>query len=151
MEIKINKEIRNYTESIYFGLSPRQFIFSLCACIAAVITYFVLKPYFTIEILSWICICVVLPFAVLGFVKYNGMYAEDFIKTWLKTEVLMPSVLLFKGGNYYFNMLEQVFENIKKKGIKEDEIFRKQTKKRKRQNASSKKCTRCNTNKRFIQ
>ena len=34
-----------------------------------------IKSYFTIEILSWICICVVLPFAVLGFVKYNGMYA----------------------------------------------------------------------------
>ncbi|MFR1293961.1 MAG: PrgI family mobile element protein [Coprobacillus cateniformis] len=27
MEVKVNKEIRNYTESIYFGLSLRQFIF----------------------------------------------------------------------------------------------------------------------------
>ncbi len=29
MEVKVNKEIRNYTESIYFGLSLRQFIFSV--------------------------------------------------------------------------------------------------------------------------
>ena len=28
MEVKINKEIRNYTESMFFGLSMRQFIFS---------------------------------------------------------------------------------------------------------------------------
>ena len=27
LEIKVNKEIRNYTESIFFGLSMRQFFF----------------------------------------------------------------------------------------------------------------------------
>ena len=32
MEVKINKEIRDYTESVYFGLSLRQFIFSILAC-----------------------------------------------------------------------------------------------------------------------
>ena len=32
MEVKINKEIRNYTESMFFGLSMRQFIFSVLAC-----------------------------------------------------------------------------------------------------------------------
>lgn len=29
MEVKINREIRNYTESMFFGLSMRQFVF-LC-------------------------------------------------------------------------------------------------------------------------
>ena len=36
MEVKINKEIRNYTESMFFGLSLRQFIFSVLACGVAV-------------------------------------------------------------------------------------------------------------------
>ena len=31
MEVKINKEIRDYTEAIFFGLSLRQFIFSVLA------------------------------------------------------------------------------------------------------------------------
>ena len=31
MEVKINREIRNYTESMFFGLSLRQFIFSVLA------------------------------------------------------------------------------------------------------------------------
>ena len=31
MEVKINREIRNYTESVFFGLSLRQFIFSVLA------------------------------------------------------------------------------------------------------------------------
>ena len=46
MEVKINREIREYTESIFFGLSMRQFIFSALACGIAVLLYFVLKPYF---------------------------------------------------------------------------------------------------------
>ena len=29
MEVKINREIREYSESVYFGLSLRQFIFSM--------------------------------------------------------------------------------------------------------------------------
>ena len=36
MEVKINREIRNYTEAMFFGLSLRQFIFSVCACAVAV-------------------------------------------------------------------------------------------------------------------
>ena len=36
MEVKINREIRNYTEAMFFGLSMRQFIFSVCACVVAV-------------------------------------------------------------------------------------------------------------------
>ena len=45
MEVKINREIRNYTESMFFGLSLRQFIFSVLACAVAVGLYFLLKPY----------------------------------------------------------------------------------------------------------
>ena len=32
MEVKINREIREYTESMFFGLSMRQFVFSVMAC-----------------------------------------------------------------------------------------------------------------------
>ena len=42
MEVKINKEIRDYTEAIFFGLSLRQFIFSGLACGIAVGLYFLM-------------------------------------------------------------------------------------------------------------
>ncbi len=35
MEVKINREIRNYTEAVFFGLSLRQIIFSACALAVA--------------------------------------------------------------------------------------------------------------------
>ena len=75
MEVKINKDIREFSESIFFGLSLRQFIFSLLACVVAVILYFTLKPHLGLETVSWVCILGAIPFAVLGFVKYNGMTA----------------------------------------------------------------------------
>ena len=43
MEVKINREIRNYTENMFFGLSMRQFIFSVLTCGAAVALYFGLR------------------------------------------------------------------------------------------------------------
>ena len=36
MEIKINKEIKEFNETMFFGLSVRQFFFALLACAAAV-------------------------------------------------------------------------------------------------------------------
>ena len=90
MEVKVNKEIRNYTESIYFGLSLRQFIFSILSCLMAVGLYFIMKPYFGLETLSWLCILGASPFAVLGFITYNGLTAEQFIWAWIKSELLIP-------------------------------------------------------------
>ncbi len=114
MEVKINREIREYTESIFFGLSMRQFFFSICACMVALILYFLLKPYFGIETLSWVCILGAVPFAVLGFVKYNGMTAEKFIAAWIKSEILTPKKLTFKPINLYYEDLKNI-ENRKVK------------------------------------
>lgn len=119
MEVKINREIRDYTESIFFGLSIRQFIFSVCACVVAAILYFILKPYFGTQTLSWVCILGAVPFAVLGFVKYNGMTAEKFISAWIKSEILTPKKLTFKPVNLYYEDLKNV-ESRKSKRIKRD-------------------------------
>lgn len=65
MEVKINREIRNYTEAMFFGLSLRQFIFSVLACGVAVGIYFLLRPYVGTETVSWMCILGAAPFALL--------------------------------------------------------------------------------------
>ena len=111
MEVKINREIRNYTESIYFGLTLRQFICSLCACIVAVGLYFICSPFLNKEIVSWICILGAIPFAGLGFFKYNGMNLENFIKSWLKSEILVPKDLKYKVENIYYEMTKDIIEN----------------------------------------
>lgn len=106
MEVKINREIRNYTESMFFGLSMRQFIFSVLACGVAVGLYFILRPYFGVETLSWMCILGAAPFAMLGFITYHGMTAEQFIWAWLRSEMLEPKELKFEDSNYYYAALK---------------------------------------------
>jgi hypothetical protein len=54
----------------------------------AVGLYFLLRPHFGTETLSWMCILGDAPFAVMGFVKYNGMTAEQFVWAWVKSEIL---------------------------------------------------------------
>ena len=117
MEVKINKDIREFSESIFFGLTMRQFIFSLLACVIAVILYFTLKPFFGIETLSWICILGAAPFAVLGFVKYNGMTAEKFIIAFIRSEFLTPKTLTFKSKNIYAEMFKPTIEKNLKQGL----------------------------------
>ena len=121
MEVKINREIRQYTESIFFGLSMRQFIFSIFACLVAVLLYSLLRPYFGIETLSWVCILGACPFAVLGFVTYNGMTAEQFIAAWFKSEILTPKRLTFKATNIYYETNKETIEKLEKEGMKPDE------------------------------
>ena len=118
MEVKINKDIREFTESIFFGLSMRQFIFSLLACIVAVILYCAFKPFFGIETLSWMCILGAAPFAVLGFVKYNGMTAEKFVMAWIKSQILSPKRLYFKSTNFYYEIYKEYIENLQLKDVR---------------------------------
>lgn len=132
MEVKINKDIRDFTENIFFGLSMRQFIFSVSACVVAVILYFLLKPFFGLETLSWVCILGAAPFAVLGFVKYNGMTAEKFVAAWIKSNFIIPKRLTFKAQNIYYEMFKPII-NLKQGLIKP------QNKKKERKNLKPKK------------
>lgn len=106
MEVKINREIRDYTESMFFGLSLRQFVFSLLAVGVAVGLYFLLKPHVGTETVSWMCILGAAPFAALGFVNYHGMTAEQFLWAWLRSELLEPKRLYCRPTNYYYEILK---------------------------------------------
>lgn len=118
MEVKINREIRDYTESMFFGLSLRQFIFSAIACGAAVGLYFLLRPYVGMETVSWMCVLGAAPFAALGFFKYHGMTAEQFVWAWIKSEILMPKRLVFRPENIYYEALKSTIEKHEKEELK---------------------------------
>ena len=110
LEVKINREIRNYTESMFFGLSMRQFFFSVLAILVAVALYFLLKPHFGTETVSWMCILGAAPFAALGFITYHGMTAEQFLWAWLRSELLEPKELRFESSNLYYEALKAKLE-----------------------------------------
>lgn len=116
MEVKINKEIRNYTESIVFGLSLRQCVYSIIACIMAVVIYFVFINRVGLEITSWLCMLGAFPFAALGFVTYQGMNAEKLMSVALRSFLLSSQKLVNKPINVYYAALTCCIQ----KNIKED-------------------------------
>ena len=131
MEVKINKEIRQYKENIFFGLTMRQFVCSALACIVAVGIYFITKPIFNnTGTVSWLCMAGAVPFALLGFVRYNGMTAEKFFIAWVKSEILTPKRLVFKPNNLYLDMYRQC--EIGKKKAKKSKTKQKEKNSRKK-------------------
>ena len=120
MEVKINREIRDYTESMFFGLSMRQFFFSLAAVAVAVLLYFLLKPYVGTETVSWMCVLGAAPFAAMGFITYHGMTAEQFIWAWLKSEFLEPREIRFEPVNLYYEMLCDTISAHEREELKND-------------------------------
>lgn len=99
MERKINKEIREYREAMFWGLTLRQFFFSVLGLGISVGIYFLLRAKLGMEAVSWACIFGMLPCAMLGFVTYNKMPAEKFLWAVIKTELLTPKQLMFKPKN----------------------------------------------------
>ena len=106
MEVKINKEIQSYSESMFLGLSMRQCGFSLAAMLVAVGLYFLLKPYVGTETVSWMCILGAAPFAAMGFINYHGMTAEQVLWAWFKSEILCPKQLVCKSDSYYYEAMQ---------------------------------------------
>ena len=122
MEVKINREIRNYSESMFFGLSLRQCVFSVLAMAVAVALYFVLKPYVGLETVSWMCILGAAPFAALGFITYHGMTAERFLWAWLRSELIEPRFLRSEPvHNIYYDALNSVVEAHEKEVYKQND------------------------------
>ena len=140
---------------IFFGLSMRQFLFSVLACGVAVGLFFLLRGRFGTETVSWMCVLGASPFAVMGFVRYNGMTAEQFVWAWIKSEFIMPKKLLFVPENLYYEAMKNAIEAHEKgtpavqkkrkkrkrraKGRKEARKRRKQAEKAKKKNEKARK------------
>ena len=106
MEVRINKEVRNYQESLFFGLSLRQLLFALLAVAVAVGVYFGLRPVLGNGEIGWVCVLAAFPFALGGFFQYNGMTLERFLLAYIRSEFLFPRRLVFKSDNIYAKALE---------------------------------------------
>lgn len=105
IEIKINKEVRDYQESILFGLSFRQLVFSALAVGVALLLYFGLRNFVGSGEIGWICIVAAFPFALGGFFRYNGMTFEQFIVAFITSELLWPRALQNKPENLFAKIL----------------------------------------------
>ena len=112
MEIRINKEIKDYHESLFMGLSMRQFICSIGAVGAAVGIYFGLQNVLDKETVSWLCIVCAAPLAAAGFFRYNGMNFEQFVTALIYSEVICSGVRTYQSENYIYDIYKEVMADV---------------------------------------
>ena len=112
MEIRINKEIKDYHESLFMGLSMRQFICSLGAVGAAVGIYFGLSNVLDKETVSWLCIVCAAPLAAAGFFNYNGMNFEQFVVAYIYSEFICSGVRTYQSENYIYEAHKEVLKDV---------------------------------------
>lgn len=105
IEIKIPKEVRQHKETIFFGLSVRQFICSAMAVSVAAGLYILCSNTIGKETASWLSILAAAPFAIAGFFTYNGMTFEQFVWVFLKSEILCAGNRSFIAENFHFSAM----------------------------------------------
>ena len=132
LEIKINKEIRAYQESIFFGLSMRQFLCSVAAVGLGVIVYFSTRDVLHKEVVSWLCILSAAPIAAAGFITYHGLSLEKFILAWFKSEFMYPRQLFNKADNVYDNCMMEYYHRAALQQLKKEKLERVNLRKNKR-------------------
>ena len=100
MEIKIPKEVRQHSETIFFGLSTRQFICAVMAVGVAIGTYFLTKGAIGKETASWVCIVAA------------GLFFEQFVWAFIKSQILCAGPRVFQSENLYCKILSEKEKNI---------------------------------------
>ena len=83
IEIRIPKEIKNYREKLFFGLTLRQCLCAGAALLICVPLYIFGNRFLPQEAVSWVVILVAVPLMLTGFFRYNDMMFEHFAAEWL--------------------------------------------------------------------
>lgn len=128
MEVRINREIRDYSEKLALGLTLREAVFSGLAVVASGGTYFVLSGSLHMEIVSWVCVAAAAPFVFLGFFKYHELSAERIVMK-IMEERRGSRCLTFAASDIYAGIKKR-----EKKGneIKDSKGHRRRAKRRKK-------------------
>lgn len=100
MQVRINKEIQQYQEGIFMGLSVRQLLCGVLAIGVAVGLYFLLRDVIGRDTAGWACIVAASPVAAAGFFHYNNMTLEQFVWASLRT-LLLSGPRTFRSENVY--------------------------------------------------
>nr|WP_255396433.1 PrgI family protein [Flavonifractor sp. An52] len=96
------KEVRKHQETIFFGLSARQFFCSVIAVGLSVLVYLCLSSKIGKETAGWLCILAASPVAVAGFFHFNGMTLEQFLWAAIKSQILCAKPRRFVSENFYY-------------------------------------------------
>ena len=109
IEVKIPAEIQEYKSKLIAGLSTRQVI-SIAGTLAVTVPLGVIgRQYIPEDVLPWLIILAVVPFAGFGFLKFKDMQFEDFMKAFLSMTFL-PQIRVYEDTdvNLFYSLNEEL-------------------------------------------
>lgn len=99
--------MRKHKETIFFGLSLRQFLCAVLSLVIAAGVFLLTRQLVGKESASWLCILSAAPVALSGFFSYNGLALEEFIWAVIRSELLCAGPRKFIARNLYYDLLHR--------------------------------------------
>lgn len=124
IEVKIPAEIQEYKSKLIFGLSTRQVIAIGGALLVGVPLGVFGSGHIPSDILPWLIMLTVVPFAGYGFFKFKDMKFEEFMKVFLMLN-FFPQQRVYEDTdmNIFASLNEEInAENIVQQRIKAGEL-----------------------------
>lgn len=107
MEVKINKEIRDYEEQMFLGMSLRQLCFLAAAVIMSACSYFIFSGILGREITSWLCISVSMIPVFAGFFRYEGMRGDRLVFYLIRSMLLRNRVMVYEDCPVFMKWIRE--------------------------------------------
>ena len=110
LQISVPKEIKEYKQVVAFGLTLKQLLWCGTGVAVGAGVFFLIKDKLALDLVAMICMVSAIPFALMGFVNYNGMDAWELFTYWFKVMFLMRP-LKYESTNIYKDLLLSDFDN----------------------------------------
>ena len=99
-EIKVNKDIAEYEQNMFFGFTLRQTLWGAAAVISAAIVFMLTQNRFGSTFGGLLAVIAAAPFAAMGFIKWHGFTAAAAAVKIIRS-LLAPRRLLFRCSTIY--------------------------------------------------
>lgn len=111
VEVQIPAEIRAYKSKLIFGLSVRQLAAIIGALAVGVPLGVFGRGHIPNDILIWLVMLVVVPFAGWGFLTIQDLRFEDYVRIFLRF-VFLPQKRVYEDTetNLFVNLKEEILE-----------------------------------------
>ncbi len=102
MQIKTNKDVTEYEENVFIGMTMRQTLLGFAGVAVIAGAYFMTYNRMNSNLASWVAIGLGLPCFLFGFAKPHKMKLEKFLAIWFRCNFLEHRRLPFKTENKYY-------------------------------------------------
>ncbi len=124
MEIKTNKDVTEYEENVFIGMTMRQTALGIAGVAVVAGAYFMTYSRMNSNLASWVAIGLGLPCFLFGFAKPHKMKLEKFLVIWFRSNFLEHRRLPFRTENKYYEACFLEEKESEKRSVKKHVDFK---------------------------